>query len=89
MAAARVGDIITIKAKVTRAFRTSMEIFVQAWSREVLTKHKMLINQAFFTFVAINEKAHAIPVPEIRPGSPEEIEEFENAGKRRDLRMKK
>ncbi|MDI1354488.1 MAG: acyl-CoA thioesterase [bacterium] len=88
MAAARVGDIITIKAKVTRAFRTSMEIFVQAHSKEVLTRKKRLINQAFFTFVAINDKATSIPVPGIKPVTAEEIKEYENAEKRRNYRMK-
>lgn len=88
MATARVGDIITIKAKMTRAFRTSMEIFVQAWSKEVLTKRKKLINEAFFTFVAINDKATSIPVPGIKPKTEEELKEYENAEIRRNFRMK-
>lgn len=88
MATARVGDIITIKAKMTRAFRTSMEIFVQAWSKEVLTKRKKLINEAFFTFVAINDKATSIPVPGIKPKTEEELKEYKNAEIRRNFRMK-
>ena len=48
-----VGDIITIRAKITRAFNTSMEIFVQASSRKVLTGKNIVISEAFFIFVAV------------------------------------
>ena len=40
-AAAKIGDIITIHAKITRAFHTSMEIFVKAYARKVLVEKKI------------------------------------------------
>jgi acyl-CoA hydrolase len=41
---AKAGDIITIKARITRSFNSSMEIFVQAWTKKILTQKAYLIN---------------------------------------------
>ncbi|MCB0697580.1 MAG: acyl-CoA thioesterase [Chitinophagaceae bacterium] len=69
---ARVGDIINIRARMTRAFTKSMEIFVQAWSRKVLSGEVHLINEAYFTFVALDENAKTTTVPKIKPSNIEE-----------------
>jgi len=62
-----VGDIITIRAKITRAFNTSMEIFVQASSRKVLTGKNIVISEAFFIFVAVGDDKKACNVPSVNP----------------------
>ena len=59
-APARVGDIITIKAKITRSFKSSMEIFVQAWAKKIISQRAYLINEAYFTFVAIDDNSKFI-----------------------------
>ena len=66
-AAASVGDIITISATITRAFNTSMEIFVQSYARKVLEGKKYLISDAFFTFVALDSEGRAAPVIAVKP----------------------
>ena len=76
---ANTGDIITIKARVTRAFNSSMEIFVQAWARRVLSKEKHLINEAYFTFVAIDGNGAPVAVPEVAPETAEEKTLYEDA----------
>ncbi len=76
---AKTGDIITIKAKVTRAFNSSMEVFVQAWARKVLSRETYLINEAFFTFVALDDDARPVTVPGIRPVTDEEKLHFKQA----------
>ena len=76
---AKTGDIITIKAKITRAFTSSMEIFVQAWARKVLNRETYLINEAYFTFVALDDKEHPVMVPKVRPETEEEQYQFEHA----------
>ena len=83
---AKVGDIITIKAKMTRAFGTSMEIFVQAWARKATGKEIHQINEGYFTFVALDERAKPSSVPPIIPGNEEELLHFEQALKRRKER---
>uniref|UniRef100_A0A2K6GK70 Acyl-CoA thioesterase 12 n=1 Tax=Propithecus coquereli TaxID=379532 RepID=A0A2K6GK70_PROCO len=60
-----VGQVITIKAKVTRAFSTSMEISVKVTVQDVFTGIEKLVSVAFSTFVAKpvgKEKIHLKPV---------------------------
>jgi acyl-CoA hydrolase len=78
--AAQVGDIITIKATITRAFNTSMEIRVKAWRKKVAPGSvKELINEAYFTFVALGENARPAMVPAFVPLTEEELTEFNDA----------
>lgn len=89
---ARVGDVITIKARITRAFQTSMEIFVQAHSKNVLNRESHLVNEAYFTFVALDGHAHVTPVMPVRPHTKVEKEQYESAWvrkKKKSATMKK
>lgn len=85
---ARVGDIITIRAKITRAFTTSMEIFVETRSKNVLSQKSVLINEAYFTFVALDDEAKATGVCAVKPITKIEIEQYKNAMKRRRKNQK-
>ena len=85
---ARVGDIITIKAKMTRAFDTSMEIFVQAWARKATGKDVYPINEAYFTFVAMDGSAKPTQVPGIEPVSDIEKAAYAGAQERKIARQK-
>jgi acyl-CoA hydrolase len=85
---AKVGDIITIKAKMTRAFNSSMEIFVQAWAKKILSQRAYLINEAYFTFVAIDDNASPAIVPSIKPLTEIEKKEYADALKRKNNRLK-
>lgn len=82
-AAAKVGDIITINATITRAFNTSMEIFVQSFARKVLADEKYLISEAYFSFVALNEKGKTTPVIAVKPVTIFEKKQFNTAIVRR------
>lgn len=88
-AAARIGDIITIHAKITRAFRTSMEIFVEAYARKVLIEKKYLICEAYFSFVAIDEKEKTSPVISVKPVTAKEKVTFKAALIRKENITKK
>lgn len=85
---AKVGDIITIKAKMTRSFNSSMEIYVQAWAKKILSQKAYLINEAYFTFVALDDNAKPAIVPTIKPISETEKKEYLNALKRKNNRLK-
>jgi len=76
---AKIGDIIDISANITRAFTTSMEIFVQAFAREVLTGKKYLISEAYFIFVALDENRKATPVMGVKPLTSMEKELYDRA----------
>ncbi len=86
--AAKVGDIITIKAKITRSFNSSMEICVHAWAKMVLSQKPYLINEAYFTFVAIDRHATPTVVPGVKPQTASEKKEYVLAGKRKKERLK-
>ncbi len=87
---AKVGDIITIKAKITRAFTSSMEIFVQAWAKKVASQKAYLINEAYFTFVAIDDNGNpASEIISIKPKTLDEKKQYEEAEIRKKLRAKK
>jgi acyl-CoA hydrolase len=88
-AAAKVGDIITIYARITRAFTTSMEIFVQSYARKVLAEKKYLISEAYFTFVALDEMGKASEVISLLPVTVSEKKQFNAALLRRKNAVKK
>ncbi|CAN5236955.1 acyl-CoA thioesterase [soil metagenome] len=88
MQAANVGDIITVHAKITRAFNTSMEIFVQAFARTVLSGKNYLISEAFFNFVALDDEAKPTSVIGVWPESTEEKNQYEQSYKRKLLSVK-
>lgn len=81
---AKVGDIISINAKVTRAFEKSMEVHVRAWSRKVISGEVFAVSEAYFIFVALDDNANPAPVPKLRPESSEEKTNYKNALQRRE-----
>jgi acyl-CoA hydrolase len=85
ISSARVGDVITIKARITRAFNTSMEIGVKAWSQQINKKDPVLVNEGYFTFVAIDRHGKPVAAPEMYPQDEHEKLEFEGALKRRQV----
>jgi acyl-CoA hydrolase len=81
---AEAGDILDIKARMTRAFNSSMEIRVEAWKRHVGQEGSSFLNEAFFTFVAVNDAKEPIRVPAIEPTTKEEEEFYEQALERKE-----
>jgi len=83
-----VGEAITIKAKVTRAFKTSMEVRVKVKSENMLTGETKLCNNAFFTFIAV-EEGKPTPVPQLIPDTDKEKQYYQLASSRRQWRLEK
>ena len=86
---AKVGDILTIRAKVTRAFNTSMEIMVEAFVRDVYHNDPQPLSLAYFTFVAIDRQAKKRAVQPLVLQSEEDQKDFEAAGQRKEDALKK
>jgi acyl-CoA hydrolase len=82
------GDIVTIKARITRTFNSSMEICVEAWAKNIRKKTNLKTNMAIFTFVALDEDAKPSKVIEINPQTEEEQKLYEAALARRHSRIK-
>ncbi len=83
----RLGNIVTMKAKVTRAFNSSMEVFLEVWAEDIPAGHRISTNRAFYTFVAVDQNGRPIEVPHLEPETDEEKELFVSALRRRQLRL--
>ncbi len=83
----KIGDIVTITALVTRSFKTSMEIYVEVFKENFRTQEKVKCNEAYYTFVALDDDGRPVDVPELLPDSEIEQKRFESALRRRELRL--
>jgi acyl-CoA hydrolase len=85
----KVGDLIILKAHVTCAFQTSLEVQVDVFSEETLTGRRQLTSRAFLTFVAIDRDGQRLPVPPLLLETEEEKRVAEAAHARRAERLKR
>ncbi|PSR57064.1 acyl-CoA thioesterase [Adhaeribacter arboris] len=83
----KLGNVITMEAQVTRSFNSSMEVHVNVWAQDIPSGTKIKSNEAFLTFVAVDQMGSPIDVPEALPETEEEILLFEGALRRRQLRL--
>src|SRR5512144_888941 len=49
----KLGNVVYIEAKITRAFTTSMEVYLRVWGEDVTHQFKYKSNEAYYTFVAL------------------------------------
>jgi acyl-CoA hydrolase len=82
-----VGSVITIEAKVSRAFKTSMEIFVDVWIEDRESGDKTKVNEGIYTFVAVDKTETPVEVPKLIPETDLEKERFEAALRRKQLSL--
>ncbi len=83
----RLGDVVTLQASVNRAFRTSMEIGVVVTAESRSGHNTRRANNAYLTFVAIDESGKPVDVPGVIPESQDEIRRFDEALVRRERRL--
>ena len=83
----KLGDVVTLEAKVTRSFNTSMEVRLDVWAENVPSGTRVKSNEAYYTFVAVDKNGKTIPVPEVLAETEEEKVLFEGALRRRQLRL--
>lgn len=82
-----VGSVVTIEAKVSRAFSTSMEVFLDVWIEDRESGECVKANEAIYTFVAVDETGRPVKVPELVPETALEIERFAAALRRKQLSL--
>ena len=81
------GSILTIEAKVSRAFNSSMEVFIDVWKQNKTDKKKVKVNEAIYTFVAVNKRGKPVKVPSITPQTDLEKTRYDAALRRRQLSL--
>lgn len=82
-----VGSVVTIEAKVSRAFKSSMEIYVDVWIEDRQSGLKTKVNEGIYTFVAVDETGKPVEIPKIIPVTELEKERFDGALRRKQLSL--
>lgn len=81
------GHVVTLQAKVTRAFNSSMEVHIQVYAEDIPASKKYASHSAYATFVAVDQSGRPIDVPELVPETEDEVAQYEGALRRRQLRL--
>lgn len=84
----KLGNVVHIEAKVTRAFNSSMEVHLQVWGEDAIHQFKYKSNEAYFTFVALDPNSKPRPVhQQLIPETAEEQKLYDGALRRRQVRL--
>src|SRR5882762_7766965 len=83
----QLGNVVTLRAKATRAFNSSVEIRIDVDAENIPEGKKVASNSAYFTFVAVDKQGNPVEVPEVDPETDEEMELYHGALRRRQLRL--
>jgi acyl-CoA hydrolase len=81
------GSVVTVEAKVSRAFTSSMEVYIDVWIDDRESGERAKANEAIYTFVAVDESGRPIKIPEILPETKEEQLRFDGALRRKQLSL--
>lgn len=85
--AIKLGNVVHIEAKVSRAFNTSMEVHLKVWGEDMLHQSRYESNEAYFTFVALDPAGKPRPVPPVLTETEQEKQLYDGALRRRQLRL--
>jgi acyl-CoA hydrolase len=81
------GSVVTVEAKVSRAFRSSMEVYLDVWIEDRESGERTKANEAIYTFVAVDETGRPVKVPELTPETKLEKERYDGALRRKQLSL--
>ena len=81
------GSVVTVEAKVSRAFNSSMEIYLDVWIEDRESGSKTKANEAIYTFVAVDETGRPVEVCPLVPETELEKERFDAALRRKQLSL--
>lgn len=83
----KLGNLVHIEAKVTRAFNSSMEIYLKVWGEDLIEQKKYVSNVAYYTFVGLDCDMKPVKVPEIAPETELDKKLYDGAMQRRQMRL--
>lgn len=83
----KLGNVVHIEARVTRAFNSSMEVHMQVWGEDLTQQYRYKSNEAYYTFVALDPNRKPRPVPPLTPVTEQEKKLFDGALRRRQVRL--
>src|SRR6202453_5393379 len=80
------GDLLTLRSSVNRAFSSSMEVGVKVWAENTRTGAVAHVASAYLVFVAIDDEGRPVRIPSIEAETPAEQRRSEGALRRRQSR---
>jgi acyl-CoA hydrolase len=83
----KLGNVVSIEARVTRAFNTSMEVHLKVWGENVIDQVRYKSNEAYYTFVCLDANNNPSPVPQLKVETENEKILYDGALRRRQLRL--
>ncbi|MEN8815450.1 MAG: acyl-CoA thioesterase [Nonlabens sp.] len=81
------GSVVTIEAQVTRAFKTSMEVYMDVWVEDRESGQRTKANEAIYSFVAVDETGRPIEIAPIQPETEIEKGRYDAALRRKQLSL--
>ena len=81
------GNVVHIEAKVARVFNSSMEVHIDVWGEDSIHQHRYKSNEAYYTFVALDQHGKPKKVSPVIPESENENRLYESALRRRQIRL--
>ncbi|HEY9184379.1 MAG TPA: acyl-CoA thioesterase [Salegentibacter sp.] len=81
------GSVVTVEAAVSRAFKSSMEIFIDVWVEDRESGNRTKANEAIYTFVAVDETGSPVRVPPLEPETELEKQRYDAALRRKQLSL--
>ena len=86
IAPVHVGDLLILKSRVNRGYRTSMEVGVKVWAENAIRGTRRHVASAYLTFVALSEEGAPVPIPQLAPADAHGERRYADAGRRREQR---
>src|SRR6476661_2110921 len=68
----KLGNVVHIEARMSRAFNTSMEVHLKVWGEDLQDQYKYKSNEAYYTFVALDPNRKPRTVPPVIPETDED-----------------
>lgn len=81
------GSVVTVDAAVSRAFSTSMEVFIDVWIEDRFSGSRSKANEGIYTFVALDDTGKPKNVPPLEPETELEKERYAAALRRKQLSL--
>jgi len=85
LAPARLGDVVTLRARVIYTGKTSLVVRVDAHTENVRSANRSHCVTADLSFVALDSNSKPTPVPAVHPETSRELKDFDEAASRRKI----
>ena len=82
-----VGELVTFRASINQAGRTSMEVGIRVEAENIRTGERRHTNSCYFTMVAVDAEGKPTAVPPYNPRSEMKLRRQKAADIRRSLRL--